>query len=534
MRRGARRRRGCRPGRERASRPSAFSAKSANRPRSRSISASAFGRWTLTTTRSPPSRRARCTWPIVPAASGSGSMLSNTSSQGTPSSSSITCTTSASVSGGTRSWRLASSSASSGGIRSGRVESIWPSLQNVGPSSSSAARSRAGAGASSVLEPAFRPCFATTAAICAARAVSCPPASSRHCPAPGQPPLLLGSSAVFTITTVQRRVVRDAVRDVAEQELLAAAHADVADHEHVRLLGLGRGDDRVAGSSPAATRALVPGPATCSAYTASSVSALRPAAGPARTPGRSSAAPRSGGPSPPPRRPRATAVSERSEATTMRSIATDGSSCRARKTASEKVGKGWIMSRSTSSGTSARIASVSCWHHSPGLGPTATAPTRTRRFGSAATLTKPGRFGFSYVEAREVDGQLPAASDEPVAFGVADRRHLRVGEGDRRDRPVVGPRARGRRRSAAATRAWYLPDVREQGDAGAVADRPDALGGAEAARRPRSRASRSSTPSCSRPSPSTFGLRPVATSSRSASSSSPSASVDLPQSQAQA
>ena len=38
--------------------------------------------------------------------------------------------------------------------------------------------------------------------------------------------------------------VRDAVRDVPEQELLAAAHAGVADDEHVRRLFLGGTDDR--------------------------------------------------------------------------------------------------------------------------------------------------------------------------------------------------------------------------------------------------------------------------------------------------
>ena len=160
-----------------ASRPSAFSANSASRPRSRSISSAAPGRCTLITTRWPPSRRARCTWPIVPAASGSGSMCSKTSSHGTPSSCSITWTTSASVSGGTLSCRLASSATTSGGTRSGRVERICPSFANVGPSSSRAARSRA----ARLRPPSSRsrnPCFATTAAMRAVRAVRCPPASS--------------------------------------------------------------------------------------------------------------------------------------------------------------------------------------------------------------------------------------------------------------------------------------------------------------------------------------------------------------------
>ena len=43
------------------------------------ISSAAPGRWNLTTTRWPPSSRARCTWPIVPAASGCGSVPASAS-----------------------------------------------------------------------------------------------------------------------------------------------------------------------------------------------------------------------------------------------------------------------------------------------------------------------------------------------------------------------------------------------------------------------------------------------------------------------
>ena len=128
-----RRPRACRPAAGAPARCSAFSANSSSRPRSRGSPPRAVGRCTFTTTRSPPSSVARCTWPIVPAASGSGSISSNTSSHGTPSSSSITATTSASVSGGTSSCSRASSSTNSGGSRSGRVERIWPSFANVGP-----------------------------------------------------------------------------------------------------------------------------------------------------------------------------------------------------------------------------------------------------------------------------------------------------------------------------------------------------------------------------------------------------------------
>ena len=44
---------------------------------------------------------------------------------------------------------------------------------------------------------------------------------------------------------------------------------------------------------------------------------------------------------------------------------------------SEKLGNGWIVSRSTSSGTRARIASVACCSHSPASGPSAYAPVRS-------------------------------------------------------------------------------------------------------------------------------------------------------------
>lgn len=85
--------------RRKASRSAAFSENRSSKPRSFRISLSAVGRCTFTTTRSPPVSTARCTWAIVPAAIGSDSMLTNTSSHGTFSSFSITATTSASVSG---------------------------------------------------------------------------------------------------------------------------------------------------------------------------------------------------------------------------------------------------------------------------------------------------------------------------------------------------------------------------------------------------------------------------------------------------
>ena len=200
------------------------------------MSSAAVGRCTLTTTRSPLSSTARCTWPIVPAASGSGSIVAKTSSQGTPSSSSITITTAFSSSGVTRSCSAASSATASGGIRSGRVERIWPSLAKVGPSSSSASRRRRArsSGGSSSRRDSLKPYLPSTVAIRAARP------SSRW------------SAAALTRRPVRLddhdragRVVRDAVRDVAQQELAATAHADAADHEHVGLLPPRRLDDRL-------------------------------------------------------------------------------------------------------------------------------------------------------------------------------------------------------------------------------------------------------------------------------------------------
>src|SRR5690242_21021948 len=44
---------------------------------------------------------------------------------------------------------------------------------------------------------------------------------------------------------------------------------------------------------------------------------------------------------------------------------------------SEKLGNGWMVSRSTASGTRARTASVACWSHSPASGPSAYAPVST-------------------------------------------------------------------------------------------------------------------------------------------------------------
>ena len=52
-------------------------------------------------------------------------------------------------------------------------------------------------------------------------------------------------------------------------------------------------------------------------------------------------------------------------------LAALASSSIAKRNDSEKVGNGWIVSRMTSSGTRARIASVACCSHSPASGPSA-------------------------------------------------------------------------------------------------------------------------------------------------------------------
>jgi len=73
-----------------------------------------------------------------------------------------------------------------------------------------------------------------------------------------------------------------------------------------------------------------------------------------------------------------------------------------------------------------------------------------------------------------LDSRLGAALDEALALRISDHRNLRVGKGDRRDRAVVGPGAAAGDVSGGHARL-VLADVGEQRDAGAVADRPDAL-----------------------------------------------------------
>ena len=144
----------------------------------------------------------------------------------------------------------------SGGRRSGRVERICPSFANVGPSSSSALRTRLAwrrrpvvPSSSGRPNSSFSPYFAKTAAIFVPRATSRGSVSS--------------STAELRMTVTERiadrrvpiparrvhddhgaaRVVVDPVRDVAEEELLASGHAGVPDHQHVDRVVVGRVHD---------------------------------------------------------------------------------------------------------------------------------------------------------------------------------------------------------------------------------------------------------------------------------------------------
>ena len=157
--------------------------------------------------------------PDRPAASGCGSMRSNTSSHGTFS------PPPSPARPPPRSWRHVVLQAGElggdvGRIRSGRRR-IWPSLAKVGPSSSSVSRRRAAW---------FAPFAAVVKAVLgddggdpAARAVRWPPASSVTSGLAG-----FGSPVAVTITTVQRALCETRwgrFRAVSA----AAAHLEVAD-----------------------------------------------------------------------------------------------------------------------------------------------------------------------------------------------------------------------------------------------------------------------------------------------------------------
>src|SRR5882762_9818868 len=126
-------------------------------PAAASISARSFaitgiirGRRILTAASVPPGSTARCTCATDALAMGSASNFSKTFATGSPNARSTSASASSPGNGGTRSCSFASSSARSAGRRSRRVESTWPNLTNIGPSASSARRSRTPRGSRSV------------------------------------------------------------------------------------------------------------------------------------------------------------------------------------------------------------------------------------------------------------------------------------------------------------------------------------------------------------------------------------------------
>src|SRR5712691_6047441 len=117
--------------------------------RSSTITGSIPGRRIFTAASVPPRSTARCTCATEALATGWGSNRSNSSPTGLPKARSTSAAASSAGNGGTRSWSFASSSARSAGTRSRRVESTWPNLMKMGPSASSARRSRAPRGSRS-------------------------------------------------------------------------------------------------------------------------------------------------------------------------------------------------------------------------------------------------------------------------------------------------------------------------------------------------------------------------------------------------
>ena len=158
-----------------------------------------------------------------------------------------------------------------------------------------------------------------------------------------------------------------------------------------------------------------------------------------------------------------------------------------------------MVSSKTSIGTSARTARVSCPSHSPASGPTAIAPTRTRALGIGRDLHEPRTLRSLVRRQPAAHDLVPRAATAPRRSIVAHRPDLRIGEDRSGNRAVVGLDVlpgdvrRG-------DPCLVLADMRQQGDAGGVTDRPRAV-------RRRMRSSTvmplcvCSTPSCSSPRP---------------------------------
>ena len=106
--------------------------------------AAIWGRRILTATSVPSRSVALCTWATLALPRGLGSMYEKSVSAGLENSCSITEVTVSMGSGGISSRSFANSSENAGVTRSGRKESICPSLMYAPPSSSKAARMRAG------------------------------------------------------------------------------------------------------------------------------------------------------------------------------------------------------------------------------------------------------------------------------------------------------------------------------------------------------------------------------------------------------
>ncbi len=85
-----------------------------------------FGRWTLTATRVPSWRVARCTWAVEAAANGSFSNVANSSSGGLPSSLTMISRASSYGNGAASLCSFWSSESHSGGRASPRLATIWP------------------------------------------------------------------------------------------------------------------------------------------------------------------------------------------------------------------------------------------------------------------------------------------------------------------------------------------------------------------------------------------------------------------------
>ena len=140
---------------------------------------------------------------------------------------------------------------------------------------------------------------------------------------------------------------------------------------------------------------------------------------------------------------------------------------------SEKLGNGWIVSRSTSIGTSALIASVACCSHSPASGPIATAPTTTR-LTIGDELYEPR--ALRPLVRRRARGavDVPRRADEAGSLERPDLGDLGIGEDDGGHGAVVG-RSTMTGDVGGGDARLVLRDVREQGDPCHVADRPHVL-----------------------------------------------------------